>query len=101
MISEASMIGNVVMTVLDRKNIKTFANKQNPIKFKGADPDYLVYQIKEDTPYIFFATKAGMIEYINSSLDEDGKKISTIVKNIKPGEAFKSEEDSTIWIKLK
>lgn len=94
------MTGEVIMTVLDKKSVKTFANKQQEIKFKGADPDYLVYQKKKGDPYIFFATKKGMQEYLQTSLEEEGKKISKEVLNIRVGESLMLE-DGSIWIRLK
>lgn len=94
-----NMQASVVMTVLDKKSVKTFANKQKEIKFVGADPSFLVYQVKDGTPYIFFSTKKGMQEYVNSSLEKNGKKIAQEIANIKPGEALQIE-DGSIWVKI-
>lgn len=89
----------VLMTVLDKKTIKTFTDKPQEIKFIGADPQYLVYRVKDGTPFIFFATKKGMQEYINVQMEKDGKKIAQQINNIKPGDSFKTG-DGSIWLKL-
>ena len=89
----------ILMTVLDKKSIKTFADKPQKLKFIGADPQYLVYRVKDGTPFLFFSTKKGMQEYINTQMEENSKKIAQQINNIKPGESFKTE-DGSIWLKL-
>lgn len=85
--------------ILDKKSLKTFADKQQEVKFTGNDPMFLVYKVKDGTPYVFFATKKGMQEYLNTTLEKDGKKTALEVAQIKPGESYQTE-DGTIWVKL-
>ena len=98
-IIQENLDGSIILTVLDKKSIKTFANNQKELKFKGADPRYLVYQVKKGVPYIFFSTDKGASEFINTTVEEDGKKQYALVRRLKVGEGVQTS-DGTFWLRI-
>ena len=90
---------NIPVTVLDKKSLKTFANNVKELKFKGAEPSFLAYKVKDGIPYIFFATEMGMQEFLNTTLEENGKQISQRVIRLKYGESIQTE-DKIIWTRI-
>lgn len=90
---------SVVLNVLDKRNVKTFASKQEPVKVKGTNPQYLIYQVKDGEVYVYFSTKRGMLEFVQTSLEEKGKQTAQEIARLKVGESLKIE-DGSIWIRL-
>ena len=96
---QENLTENVVMTVLDKRSVKTFADKQKDIVIKGNTPDFLVYQKKDGKIFVFFATKAGMKEFILTSLEDEGKKIVAKLNSLKKGFSYAINED-TVWVRI-
>ena len=94
-----NVTNNVVMTVLDKKSVKSFADKQKDIVIKGNTPDFLVYQKKDGKTFVYFATKSGMKEFLLVSLKEQGKGVVQKILALKKGQSFAINAD-TVWLRI-